>query len=224
MAEITLNSNYFISLYKARNNILEILEDSNYDVGDYKEFSMHELNTIIQNNQLDMVVSRENNGDEPYTGKKVMIHFYELLSKNNKTLRDKNIDNLIEEYFYIQNILQDNDRLIIIVNDDPNDTLSNYLKLQWEKNNILINVISLKRLQFNILKHKMVPKHKILSRNDKDDFFKKYNIVNNKQIPEISRFDPVAQVIGIKPDEICEIIRPSKTAIESTYYRACVNY
>ena len=70
MAEITLNSNYFISLYKARNNILEILEDSNYDVGDYKEFSMHELNTIIQNNQLDMVVSRENNGDEPYTGKK----------------------------------------------------------------------------------------------------------------------------------------------------------
>ena len=223
MAEITLNSNYFISLYKARNNILEILEDSNYDVSDYKEFSMHELHSIIQNNQLDMIVSRENE-DEPHTGKKVMIHFYELLNKNNKTLRDKNIDNLIEEYFYIQNILQANDRLIIVVNDDPNDTLVNYLKLQWEKNNILINVISLKRLQFNILKHKMVPQHKLLSSKDKDDFFKKYNIVNNNQIPEISRFDPVAQVIGIKPNEVCEIIRPSKTAIESTYYRTCVNY
>ena len=70
----------------------------------------------------------------------------------------------------------------------------------------------------------MVPQHKILSSKDKEDFFKKYNIVNNNQIPEISRFDPVAQVIGIKPNEVCEIIRPSKTAVESTYYRTCVNY
>lgn len=53
---------------------------------------------------------------------------------------------------------------------------------------------------------------------------KEYNIQNLKQIPEISRFDPVSQVIGIRPDEICEILRPSKNVIQTKYYRACVNY
>ena len=54
------------------------------------------------------------------------------------------------------------------------------------------------------------------------DIMKKYNIDNLIQFPEISRFDPVASVIGIKPNEICEIIRPSKTSIYSEYYRVCV--
>ncbi len=50
----------------------------------------------------------------------------------------------------------------------------------------------------------------------------KYNIMNDTQLPEISRFDPVAKAICIRPGEVCEIIRPSKTSIKSTYYRICV--
>ena len=49
-----------------------------------------------------------------------------------------------------------------------------------------------------------------------------YNITNDSQFPEISRYDPVAQVIGIRPGQICEITRPSKTAISSKYYRICI--
>ena len=47
------------------------------------------------------------------------------------------------------------------------------------------------------------------------------NIKNNDQFPKISRYDPVAQAIGIKPGEICKIIRSSKTAITTDYYRLC---
>ena len=39
--------------------------------------------------------------------------------------------------------------------------------------------------------------------------------------PDISRSDPVAKAIGIRPGEVCEIIRPSKTAISAPYYRIC---
>ena len=131
---------------------------------------------------------------------------------------------MVEDYYYIQNILGPNDRLIIVVNDDPNDTLINHLKNMWEKNHLLVNIISIKRLQFNILKHSMVPKHKILLDEEKEKLMKDYNIQNLKQIPEISRFDPVSQVIGIRPDEICEILRPSKNVIQTKYYRTCVNY
>ena len=43
----------------------------------------------------------------------------------------------------------------------------------------------------------------------------------NDELPEISRYDPVAQAIGMRPGQICKIIRPSKTAITTDYYRLC---
>jgi DNA-directed RNA polymerase subunit H (RpoH/RPB5) len=46
--------------------------------------------------------------------------------------------------------------------------------------------------------------------------------MDDTQFPDISRFDPVAQIIGIRPGQVCEIIRPSKTAISAYYYRICV--
>ena len=50
----------------------------------------------------------------------------------------------------------------------------------------------------------------------------RYNIMHDGQFPDVSRFDPVAQAIGIRPGHVCEIIRQSKTAISSPYYRICV--
>jgi DNA-directed RNA polymerase subunit H (RpoH/RPB5) len=50
----------------------------------------------------------------------------------------------------------------------------------------------------------------------------KYNITDKIQFPDISRFDPVARVIGLRPGQVCNIIRASKTAIEANYYRICV--
>ena len=45
--------------------------------------------------------------------------------------------------------------------------------------------------------------------------------MNDTQFPEISRFDPVAQAIGIRPGEVCEILRPSPVSIVAKYYRIC---
>ena len=50
---------------------------------------------------------------------------------------------------------------------------------------------------------------------------KRYNITDKVQFPNISRFDPVARAIGLRPGQVCGITRPSKTSIESNYYRIC---
>jgi len=71
------------------------------------------------------------------------------------------------------------------------------------------------------LDHEYVPKHIILNNDEIDDMKKRYNITNNTELPEISRYDPVAQAIGMRPGQICKIIRPSKTAITTDYYRLC---
>ena len=75
--------------------------------------------------------------------------------------------------------------------------------------------------EYNILNHTLVPPHKILSNEESLEIKKKYNINNNSEIPEISRFDPVAEAIGLRPNQLCEIVRKSPTAIETLYYRLC---
>ena len=61
----------------------------------------------------------------------------------------------------------------------------------------------------------------------KNDFINKtqsmkYNIIDLIHFPDISRFDPVARAIGLRPGQVCHIVRPSKTAITADYYRICV--
>jgi DNA-directed RNA polymerase subunit H (RpoH/RPB5) len=103
-----------------------------------------------------------------------------------------------------------------------NDKLKDKLNHIWEQDGIFIIVQSLQSLQFNILEHVLVPPHRILTNDEILEVKKKYYIKNDTEFPEISRFDPVAQFIGMRPGQICEIIRPSKTAIKSLYYRICV--
>ena len=54
-----------------------------------------------------------------------------------------------------------------------NDTLINLLKHIWAQDEIFIIVQSLKRLQFNILEHILVPPHRIMSLDEIDAVKKK---------------------------------------------------
>jgi DNA-directed RNA polymerase subunit H len=103
-----------------------------------------------------------------------------------------------------------------------NETIINELKHIWETDGIFIVFESIKRLQFNILEHVLVPEHRVMTQIEVENIMKKYNITDKVQFPDISRFDPVARVIGLRPGQVCHIVRPSKTSIEANYYRVCV--
>ena len=76
----------------------------------------------------------------------------------------------------------------------------------------------------DLKKHKLGPKDLVHTiENIVIKLLEKYNITESKQIPEISRFDPTALAIGLKPGRIVHIERPSKTAVVGSYYRYCIN-
>ena len=54
------------------------------------------------------------------------------------------------------------------------------------------------------------------------EFYTKFN-VNETQIPEISRFDPVARALCLRPKQICKITRFDKISYKNDYYRICVS-
>ena len=148
--------------------------------------------------------------------KKIYIKYY-----LGKSLRPNNLQEMIDDLFYIEEILTKNDTLLVVVKDEVNETLLNTLRHIWESEKIFIILIPLQRLQFNILEHILVPPHRILNEAEKIKIKIRYNIINDELFPELSRFDPIAKAIGIRPGEVCEITRPSKTAITSFYYRIC---
>jgi len=212
---LNFNSNLLITqIYKSRKNILELMDTQDYDISGYANSSITEISSMIQTNQLDMLLETKN---EVSNKKKVYIRYY--LSK---TLRPSNLYEMIDDLFILSETLTKNDTLYIIIKEELPETLINELKHIWEKDKIFIVIESLKKLQFNILKHILVPTHKILDDDQLTQVMKKYNITNNEHFPTLSRFDPVARAIGIRPGQVCHIIRPSKTAIQTDYYRLCI--
>lgn len=74
---------------------------------------------------------------------------------------------------------------------------------------------------FDIFKHKLVPKHRIISEKEKKELFEKYH-VTERHLPRISVTDPAILVIGAKVRDVVEIIRKSPVAGETKYYRVVV--
>jgi DNA-directed RNA polymerase subunit H len=75
--------------------------------------------------------------------------------------------------------------------------------------------------RFDIMDHKLVPLHVIISEKEKEELFKKYNITPD-QLPKILDADPVSISIGAKPGQIVKVIRNSRTAKEAVAYRLVV--
>jgi len=201
-----------IHIYKSRNNILEILKSQNYNTSNYDYVGINEVHSMFVNNQLDMILTKNNDK------KKVYIKYH-----LEKTLNETKINEYIEDLFVNQDdmVLNKEDDLIIIIKDEPNETIIKILKNTWEREKYYINIFNIKRLQFNILNHELVSPHIVLSDQEAIEMKKRFNITDNSQLPDISRFDPVAQAICIRPGQICKIERPSRSAITTTFYRIC---
>ena len=205
------NSTIITNLYKCRTNVLNQLKLRGFDVSNYDEFSVNEIHMMYQKNQMDMLLSKES-GETIY----VKYHIHKKLDKNH-------MYTAVTELFDIEAVLdRERDELMIITADEPNDTIVKEVEQVYRNEGAFVTVMNLKRLLFNILDHTLVPKHEVMTEIAQTAFLKKYNVQDKAgELPLISRFDPVAMAIGLRPGQICEITRPSQTAIQSKYYRLC---
>ena len=214
MEHFANNESLSSKLYISRGVLLEQLKEFGYDTSQYTEFSINDIYTMNATQQLSFMVSNN-------LGHKKYIHYHIT-----KALRPAHVHELIEQLYHVDEILTTKDELCIITKDcnpsDSNDvTISKVIKDIFREDNIHITVRSINTTQYNILNHKDVPKHRLLSDDEKNDVYKKYHINGDDKLPEISQFDPPAVIIGLRPGQLCEIIRPNKTSLTSIYYRIC---
>jgi DNA-directed RNA polymerase subunit H (RpoH/RPB5) len=223
-------------LYNARKNLLELMTAQGYDVEGYTNFGVNEVNAMYAHKQLDMLVETKSSSsdkskekDNPKKKAYIKFHLEKMLSVGH-------INDLIEDLYVLgaggeigglgistnanDTVLTEKDMLVIVTKQEVK-TMNPYLNQLFLQGRFIV-LLSLDRLQFNILNHQYVPPHTVLSKEETEDMMKKYNVANKSQLPDISRYDPVALAIGMRPGDVCKIDRASKSAVHSTYYRVCV--
>jgi DNA-directed RNA polymerase subunit H (RpoH/RPB5) len=216
----TFTNQEIITIYNSRKTLLEITGDLLFDTKDYADFTVNEVDAMAINNQLDMLITHTKTEHDKTVYDDTKIYVKYMLSS--KAIRVKTIEDLIEELYVVEEVLTPQDTLVIIINDEPNDSLTATLKYLYDNRGIFVIVHNIKRLQRNILKHVLVPPHTIMTNSAVEELKKEYNLKNLQQLPEISRFDPVSLIIGMRPGQVCKIDRKSPTSMVSKYYRVCV--
>jgi len=78
------------------------------------------------------------------------------------------------------------------------------------------------KTEIDISNHELVPKHILLSQQEKEEVMKNYGIRKSSQFPKISKSDSAVQMLKAKPGDLIKIIRKSDTAKEAIYYRVVV--
>jgi len=209
---MSTTSNRILSIYKSRMTMIELLDHQEYDTTEYEGFSINEIDAMHANSQLDMLVNHKKDDRKTY------VKYY-LTAKQ---IRPANLDNILKDLYEIESVLTKKDTLVIITEDEPNDTITTYLKYLFDHDGLFVVVHNINRLQYNILNHKLVPECVVLTDPEIEELKKKYNIKDTKQLPEISRFDPQALAIALRPGNVCMFKRDSPTAMFYSYYRVCV--
>ena len=192
-----------------------------YDTTKYENQNREELMILFQNRDkkittthdtIDILCEGENN--------KIFVK-YILADKT----RSKAIEKYVENYYYEESFLEKEDACIFITKDKVTykGTLENYINNLYYTDKIFCQVIWLNSILYDITLNKLVPKYEILSEEKKQEVIKKYNIDDEKLLPNVLINDPLAVFYGVKEFELVKVSYPSHTNGITIFYRLCVN-
>jgi len=195
------------SLFKVRKTVLEMLSDRNFIIPKEEQITFEEFEVKYINNNFNIYIDSGN--DE--LGK-IYIYFH----NENKSLAKSELRNILNKL--IETYEDENIKLIILLKEEKGlSTITKEITKEEYKN---VEVFMNKYMMFNITHHQYVPQHIIINEKDEHELLDKFSITKNK-LPKILKNDPIAKYYGMKPNQICKIIRKSPEVGESIYYRIC---
>tara|TARA_Y100000768_G_scaffold387395_1_gene378530 strand:+ start:10679 stop:11266 length:588 start_codon:yes stop_codon:yes gene_type:complete len=193
-----------------------MLEYRGYDVSNISPFT-----TFTGTDKLDKLsINLSKNGKEL-----IQVHYEVESTRTNHKKLTKRIEDIISK---LESPEKSKDLTIIfLVRDGMTPSVKEAIRLLSEKYGVFIQIFPIRNLMYNCTKHKSVPQHIRITKTEYEvylqDFLDSLHIESLENLPKIFDTDPVAMFIGLRPGEMCKIIRPSMSAGEHIVYRYCVS-
>jgi DNA-directed RNA polymerase I, II, and III subunit RPABC1 len=202
-------------LYSSRHTILEMLQDRGIDISNYENFSQEELEIMF--NKVEGKPSAELSPiDMIFPESKTVVKYVK------KILRVKEIRGFVQEMLDEAPFEGEWNLIVILFNNlKTEEELELFYENILKTSGIFVQMFSIDKLTFNVTKHELVPKHELITEEEKDTLMKRYNLESEDQLPIIKKTDPVAKYLGLKAGQVCRIIRRSETYGSYINYRLC---
>ena len=180
-------------LWKSRQTMLEVLRDRGYSTDGYPELTLQEFTEWVGDDS-------ESSVKEAMT---ITIDDIIVLW----SIKDKLGVNI--QSIYSQMEKENIKKAIVVVDVSVTDNAKKVISsLRIKK--VYIHVYTLTEAQFNIMKHRLVPKHEVCAPKEKKQVMKAYS-VNASQLPGILSSDPVIRHLGAIKGQLIRITRNSET-------------
>jgi len=198
-------------LWKVNRTIHELVRDRGFQVSDDEihmdlaTFRSHYANQSgsVDRSQLNFFTNHQNNPME-----QIFIFFSDEKSVGVKTMRkllsileEKNIQRGV--IVFPGNMTPSARKVIVAM-------ASQYKLEEFSEADLLVNITH----------HTLVPKHDVLTPEQKKTLLEKYRL-KETQLPRIQLADPVARYYGLRRGQVVKITRPSETSGRYSSYRIC---
>jgi DNA-directed RNA polymerase subunit H (RpoH/RPB5) len=206
-------------LFRSRLTLLNILKENGYDTSLYETFGPWEIAAMfVGNRTFTMNVSKkEVSPDSPYTKCRVLYSLQKLKQRLNSfmnSLLDDDGENKVDV---------ETEEVIVILLEDVGEVFHKEALSALKNHKLMIRFFKAHTLVYDPRSHVLVPKHTKLPASEHAEFLKTNYIRSKGNLP-IIRFheDMIARIMGLVPNDIVKITRPSPSAGLYDVYRVCV--
>jgi DNA-directed RNA polymerase subunit H (RpoH/RPB5) len=205
---------------RSRNNLLEILETRGFDVSPLTAESPEEIEFLMENPLNFTYFVKEMPGDDAKDESELRRCKVFFANNVNQILSN------LEDYHTgtgDDKLRQGKDEALIITLAELSETGIQATIKKSRELNLHIDAVSIHHLQFNPLKHELVPEYEVVPMNSELDrkIIETSAVRKRRQLPLIRRDDIIARVLGLRTDQLV-IVRNRGPTGRHSFVRLCV--
>jgi DNA-directed RNA polymerases I, II, and III subunit RPABC1 len=187
--------------HNARKTTLEMIQDRNYLVNDDDiNMDLETFKMFKQNNDLDLYYQHSDGKLNP-----IYIRFYITKKKLSENEIKKEVNSISSKTGYGEEY-NNNPNVIFVTLEKSNQNVYNLVKGDRFRN---VEIFIISELLFNPSRHVLVNKHEKLSKEQEKELMDLYSITKTN-LPKIPSNDKQIRYNGLKPGDVCKIIRKSE--------------
>jgi len=217
LKELTLSREAHLFL-RARNNIMEILEKRGFDVSPYMTESPEEVEKLMENPlQFTYYVTEDNEDIEDDKKRRCKVVFAKTIANATDIITDFHMGE-----GHPERLIPGRDEVLIIIFGTLSETGIKTSIAKSRSTGLQMDAIHIQHLQFNPLKHDLVPEYEIIPLGSpyETEIMNSIAIKKKKQFPLIRSDDIVSRLLGLRPEQML-LIRNKGPIGKHTYIRVC---